>query len=118
MSSDGKLLAAARVNEFDHPISVWDTLTQKVVYTLKGHFDDPCALAFSPDSRVLASAAKDETVRLWDLTSGKLIHTFTGHHTRIWSIAFSPLGRFVASTAADGTVKLWDTHSIPRRLAL
>jgi WD40 repeat protein len=117
-STDGNFIAAARADEEDYPISVWDMRTRKPIHTLTGHSDNVSSITVSPDSRILASGGKDQTVRLWDLASGKLIRTFTGHRTSIWSVAFSPKGRWLASTAADGTVKLWDCQSTPKQLPL
>ena len=38
---------------------------------LKGHEDRVVSLAYSPDSRTIASASRDETIRLWDVESGQ-----------------------------------------------
>jgi WD40 repeat protein len=47
-------------------------------------------LAFSPDSKRLASAMVDNTVRLWDVTSGKQISSFSGGNG---PLAFHPDGQ-------------------------
>ncbi len=70
-------------------------------------------VAFSPDSRLLASASggisgrTDFGVRLWELESGRLVHTLTGHSDIVWDVAFSPDGQMLASASEDGTVRLW-----------
>ena len=78
---------------------------------LKGHRGRISALAFSSDSRTLASGSFDQTIRLWDIETDAHKMTLTGHTKRIESLAFSPDGNTLASASADGTVRLWHTLS-------
>lgn len=77
--------------------------------TLTGHSGTISALAFSPDSRLLASGAQDEnTIRIWDVQSAAQVRTIDGHTGWIRSLAFSPDGRFLASGSTDLTIRIWD----------
>jgi WD40 repeat protein len=66
------------------------------------------SVAFSPDSKQLASASSDDTVRLWDSATGTALQTLEGHGDLVWSVAFSLDGKQLASASSDKTVRVWD----------
>jgi WD40 repeat protein/tRNA A-37 threonylcarbamoyl transferase component Bud32 len=66
------------------------------------------AVAYGPDSRMLASGGADGLLRTWDATTGKLLRDFHGHTRAVTGVAFSPDGRLLASSSWDKTVKVWD----------
>jgi WD40 repeat protein len=90
------------------------------VVRLVGHQDLSYALAFSPDSRLLASGAGDYTrstdrsVRVWELATGREIRRFDWHRAGITSVAFLPDGRRLASSSADATAIIWDIATTSR----
>jgi WD40 repeat protein len=87
---------------------LWDARSGALLKELTGHTDGIWAMAFSPDGKTLASAArsKDSTVKLWNVTAGQIIHTFKlkGHST---ALVFSPDGTRLSATSAGG-VTSWD----------
>jgi WD40 repeat protein/serine/threonine protein kinase len=116
----------AVTSDTDDSIRLVKPNTGQVVYTLNGHVGSVRALAYSPDSRWLASAGADRTVRLWDVATGRLLHTLHGHGEEAWCVAFSPDGRKLASGSGSvepfsmvgGEVMLWDTHRGQETLVL
>src|SRR6266536_872884 len=79
-----------------------------VLQTLEGHSSGVNSVAFSHDSKLLASASSDRTVKVWDAATGSLQQTLEGHSGEVYSVAFSHDSKLLASASSDRTVKVWD----------
>lgn len=114
-SPDGKSIAAggglitATSVPAEGEVTVWDVATEKVLWTSQDHTGAVRRVAFSPDSKRLATPADDKTVRVWDAFTGKhqLTITLKDEESGIYSAAFSPDGKLVAAGTA-AAVHVWD----------
>jgi WD40 repeat protein len=116
LSPDGRTLASAARSEA--LVRLWTIATGPDAQapwvsggptSLRGHTGPVASMAFSPDSRILASGDFDDgTFRLWNVGEKRALAALEGHGTGVVGLAFSPDGRTLASSSYDGTVKLWN----------
>ncbi|HZT58913.1 MAG TPA: WD40 repeat domain-containing protein, partial [Pyrinomonadaceae bacterium] len=105
-SHDGR--AVAQIAESS--IKLYDATFQPL-RVLRGHTGNVGVIAFSPDSKLLASGGADNTIRLWDWETGQQVRAFEGHTGYVSALAFSPDGKLLASGGNDRTVGVWDVAS-------
>ncbi|HEV3142819.1 MAG TPA: M56 family metallopeptidase [Gemmataceae bacterium] len=115
VSPDQKLIATGHD---DGLIKIWDAKTGQHVKDLPGHKLRVWSMAWTPDSRELASVSGDwdnkETageVKLWDVEAGKLIRDFPGHTALVYTLAITPNGRLLLTAGHDKTVRIWNLES-------
>ncbi len=126
LSQDGSKFACGYWNG-----KIWtgDATTGKLKNKLNGHgrrikflskntkYRRVRALAYSPDSRFLASGSEDKTIKIWSTKKYKKHATLKGHTGWVSALAFSEDGKYIASGDTESNVHLWDVHK-KRRIAI
>ncbi|MCX5660401.1 MAG: protein kinase [Planctomycetota bacterium] len=65
-------------------------------------------LAYSPDSRLVATAGDEGVVRVFDAQTAKQTLCLLGHDAPLLCVAWSPDGTTIASGSEDGTARIFD----------
>ena len=87
------------------------------LYTYRGHSSLVDAVAWSPDSKYIASGSDyPTTVQVWDASNGHLLLTYRGNSASTTAIAWSPDGKYIASGDSDDKVQVWDALTGTTRL--
>jgi WD40 repeat protein len=116
-NNDGTKLAAwtSTLDNGPGEIYLWNlTVDPAPIETLSGHREEVLNVAFSPDSKTLASSSLDETIRFWDMESGRQKGPVLADVHRVTEVAFSPDGKILASSSvlpfshAPSVLQLWD----------
>jgi WD40 repeat protein len=112
-SPDGKLLATGTYRS--NTVKLWETATNRKLRDLSSGGLSAAgvapAVAFSRDSRLVASSAGDNSVKVWDVMSGRELHTLAGVQGSmiaaigVYFIGFASDNRLV--TVSDA-IRVWD----------
>ncbi|MBW4419985.1 MAG: GUN4 domain-containing protein [Myxacorys californica WJT36-NPBG1] len=69
------------------------------------------AIAFTPDSRLIAAGLSNGNIRLWATDTGQVIRAIAAHPYAVRAISISPDAQFLASGSSDQTVKIWNLQT-------
>ena len=108
-SYDGKMLASGGWE--DRTIRIWDVDTGQLLKTIDEHPKRIYSVAYSPDSRTLASAEEDSKIRIWDVDTGALLKTLTGHTSDVNTMTYSRDGTTLVSGSRDKTIRFWNAST-------
>jgi WD40 repeat protein len=115
ISPDGRVVAAFG-SELEPSVQghlrFWDAVSGREIADRRiGSTTERWTVAFSPDGRYLARAARD--IRLVEVASGRTAQTFETGTGSVSGLAFTPDGRRLVSTQDDGTALVWDLAPRP-----
>jgi WD40 repeat protein len=111
-SPDGKTLAIVTERHWKTSLLLLDTATGKQLRRHDRFGRSMGLVRFSPNSKVLATAAEKD-VFLWDRATGEKLDHFLGDHDQVIDLTFSPDSKVLAVSGSgrrEGTptILLWD----------
>jgi WD40 repeat protein len=102
---DGRLLAGAGLD-----VSLWDVPSGR----REGFLPQDSwvtALAFAPDSDLIATGHDDGLIHLWDAQDGRLVLRLRGHQRAVSALAFSQDGKRLVSAGEEKLMLVWDVQT-------
>ena len=114
-SPDSRWLAASSQFVGGLVLDLSKLVPTEAAHALTGHSQLTNSLAFSSDSKLLASGSNDQTVCLYDVSGivPRLIAKLRGHNDQVSRVEFSPDRRWLVSASHDGKTVVWDTSTVP-----
>ncbi|HBB94070.1 MAG TPA: hypothetical protein DC054_01650 [Blastocatellia bacterium] len=104
----------------DHNVRLWQVATGREMPRLvdpreplsrqESHKSYATTIAFSPDSKSLASGSTSGEVKIWNIATG-FPSSLPSSPTGIDVVAFSPDGKFLAVAGMQETLDIWDLES-------
>lgn len=109
LNHDGEWVALACAEQGQ--LMVWEWRTQNFILNQKSENTAINCVAFSKDSKILATGGFDGKLRLWDTSSYFCLSTFDEHTAKVTGLIFSKKkANTLISCSLDGTVRAFDTR--------
>ena len=90
-------------------VVLWDLTIPAPLGDVSGHDGEIAGIAFSADSKFLATAGRDDKmVRVWEIATRHEYCCFSGHEGSVLQVAFSPDGLSLALGGQDKTIIIWN----------
>ncbi|CAG2212066.1 REC14 [Mytilus edulis] len=100
----------AASSSLDSHVRVWDIITGKCIKSIDAGPVDAWTLAFSPDSKFLATGSHSGKINIFGVDSGRKEMTMDTRGKFTLSIAYSPNGQYIACGSIDGIVNVFDVN--------
>jgi len=118
LSPDGNIAVNVLMYHPRGRMQIWDIQKGELLHTLKGHEGWIWGVAFSPDSKIMASGGFDRAILLWNIQTGESLGILE-EFDEIQSLAFSSDGKILAAgNSVDaskkeviGTIHIWDIQT-------
>jgi WD40 repeat protein len=108
-SPDGATIAAAT---YFPNVTLLDPNSGIINQKFSAHTGKVNCVAWSPDSRLLASGGADNLVYVYDIATGRPVgDPLEGHFNEVMGVAISHDKSVLASGSKDGTIQLWDLRT-------
>ena len=83
----------------------------KPLLALNAHTAPVTAVAYSANSRMIASGSLDRSVRIWNAESGETSRTLQGDPGAVSAVVFLPDGHRLASASLYGDITIWNVDT-------
>ncbi|SDJ10157.1 WD domain-containing protein, G-beta repeat-containing protein [Lentzea albidocapillata subsp. violacea] len=126
-SPDGRILASAEdgLGAGGAVVRIWDTTTNKLIGTVQNP-DGPggasaCAVAISPDGKILAAGGNRTggfTTYLWNIADRSMIGGLDDSRSIMKTLRFHPDGRTLVGITHTGRLLVWDVATRKVKIGL
>lgn len=113
LAPDGNSFLVAAQSGITRSYKVADSEVFNEVFRIQAHNDFQLSCAYSPNGKLFATSAANNTVRLWDAGNGDMKQTIISSEMRewIWGVAFTADSTQLVAGGTDGVCKAYDVEN-------